>query len=245
MTMKSLYIYLIVFACFTVVSCSTNTNNKPKEPIVQSINLGKLDVKRGIGGDKDFVELKRLLEVDSIDVVELYWMQNGGVSDKPMDCTLRYGKNDSSFVITAKIGNEEHTIREKFSKEQILKIINTPNADWNHFDLADSDNATTEPLEKYISVVKVEIEPMHMCDAICFYFKSSTPKNVTKLKLQVASLGWEDDGYVTIEDYETDIELDKPLNDQSNIIYYSEPCQFDNTLIEPPNKIEVTVLSAE
>ena len=241
--MKSLYTFIIVFVCSCIGACSNNnTDNQPKGPIVQSVNLGKLDVKRGIGGDKDFVELKRLLPIDSIDVIELYWMQdvNAGIAD----CILKYGKNDSSFIFTVKVDKEEHTIREKCSKEQMLKFINTPNADWNHFKV-DSDNSTTEPLEKYISVVKVEIEPMGICDGICFYFKSSSPKNVSKLKLKVSSLRWGDFGYIPIEEYETEITLDQPLNNQSNIIDYSEPCGFENTLIEPPNKIEVTVLSAE
>lgn len=150
--MKSLYTFIIVFVCLCIVACSNNnTDNQPKGPIVQSVNLGKLDVKRGIGGDKDFVELKRLLPIDSIDVIELYWMQdvNAGIAD----CILKYGKNDSSFIFTVKVDKEEHTIREKCSKDKIMDFVNTPDANWNNFDSFIAGNFPEPEIEENTMVL--------------------------------------------------------------------------------------------
>jgi len=135
--MKSKFLLSIAVICLIIIGCNNNANknNEPqiKSPIVQSVNLGKLDVKLSLGGDKDFVELKRLLSIDSIDVIELYWMQD--VTNGILDCILKYNKNDSAFAFTGKVEKEERTFHQKCGKDQILNFINIPHADWNDFDL--------------------------------------------------------------------------------------------------------------
>ncbi|MBQ9213173.1 MAG: hypothetical protein IJ150_04450 [Bacteroidales bacterium] len=133
--MKSKFVALITtIIYFILASCTNSTQNNQttqendslvkKQPVIQSVNCGVIEKDYSMGGDKDFVEMNRLLDVDSIDVIELYWRQTKSYNDRFLDCSVKYEKKDSALTIWAKEGDEELKINKIISKEKLKEFVN-------------------------------------------------------------------------------------------------------------------------
>jgi len=260
--MKSKLIALIttvIYFIFASCSNSIQTDKAPqekdsvikKQPVIKSVNLGVIENHSGqMGGDKDFVEMNRLLDVDSIDVIELYWRSYHNVNGKIINCEVKYTKSDCALSICFKMDEKEHHFDKNITNDVLKKFIN------------DSKIKGWDDIEKFldvknqIEIVTAETIPAagtHGLDALHLLIKSSSKEYVKKLKLKITFMAAEYnenglDGYVPLNPNGSIkvIELDKPLNSESNIVEYNEILEGDlSDYATTADKIEVEVLSAE
>ncbi|MBQ9213172.1 MAG: hypothetical protein IJ150_04445 [Bacteroidales bacterium] len=254
--MKSKIKALIITALyFGLAGCANNVQNDKtsqendslvqKLPIIQSVNLGVIEQCNCMGGNKDFIEMNRLLDVDSVDVIELYWRQTNPNNGKFVDCSVKYEKKDSALTIWDKEGDKEHKVSKVISKEILKAFVNFPNIGWE----------SIKPyldVKNHIQIIKTEVCPnsgvagAHGLNDLHLFIKSSSKEYVSKLKLKIFFYSDEDYAPMNPNGYVKTITLEKKLNSDSNIIEYSEPCDSEiNEIAGLSNRVEVEILSAE
>jgi hypothetical protein len=254
--MKSKIIALIttvIYFVFASCSNSTQTDKAPqekdsvikKQPIIKSVNLGVFEKFGCIGGDKDFVEMNRLLDVDSIDIIELYWRQTNNRNDKFGDCSVKYVKADSSLTVWTKAGDEERKTNKVVPKEILKAFVNFPQIGWESIE-------QYLDVKNHIEIVKAEVRPangvagVHGLNDLHLFIKSSSKKCVSKLKLKIYFYTDEDYAPMNPNGYVKTITLEKQLNSDSNIIEYTETCDTEiNETAGLSDRVEVVILSAE